>query len=300
MFEEMARSAGKDVFIGRQLRSGTSLEEHLEFQETRNKINECQWDYVILQGSHYHIAFPEYHYYIEPPINEFKQIILANNLHTKIIFFMDWAMKNGVYFNGIHYPYGEFQDMIIEGTVILADKYNFLVSPIGSAWKTVVEERPTLELYNPDLGHPSYYGSYLEACVYFSTIFTESVVGNEYMGSLTENTALFLQEVASNTVLNNMELWNLTDYTGIESNNTSDHEIKLFPNPVVTSLYIRFEKSVSRAKITLFDIFSHVIFSSDEMINNNELEINMLPYHDNIYFLKIETSLGISVRKILK
>jgi len=298
MFKEMAVSAGKDVFVDDRAVSGMSLDEHSFSQETIDKISEQKWDYVILQGGDYNIAFPKNHGAIRGPIMTLRRNILNNNSQTKIIFFLDWAMKDGVTLDGEYYSYSEFQDKIIEGTVKFSDRLGFLISPVGSAWKQVILDHPEIELFAPDKGHPSLNGAFLQACVYYSTIFKESAVGNTYINDLTLEEALYFQTIASKTVLEDLERWNLIQMDEIDTD--SDDSITLFPNPVLTSLYIHFGNSVDKASITLYDTSSRTVFSSDEVVSNNEVEINMLPFRDNIYFIKIETLEGKSVHKIIK
>jgi len=60
-----------------------------------------------------------------------------------------------------------------------------------------------------DWNHPSLKGSYLMACVIYSTVYRESTVGISYYGGLTKGEAEYFQTVASNTVLNNLNTWNI-------------------------------------------------------------------------------------------
>lgn len=173
MFREMANAAGKSIYVDDRAVSGMLLEEHSVNQETIDKIKEQDWDYIILQGSNYNIAFPRNHGFITGPIMTLKRIILNNNSKTKIIFFLDWAMKEGVTFGEDYFSYSDFQDKIIEGTVKFADRLGLLISAVGSAWNHVIENNPEIELFAPDKGHPSLKGAYLQACVYYSTIFKE-------------------------------------------------------------------------------------------------------------------------------
>jgi len=55
-----------------------------------------------------------------------------------------------------------------------------------------------------DWYHPTLKGSYLLACVIFSTIFQESSTNNSYYGGLFSTEAAEFQEVASSMVLNNL------------------------------------------------------------------------------------------------
>jgi hypothetical protein len=45
------------------------------------------------------------------------------------------------------------------------------IAPVGAAWLKCLKERPDINLYDTDNRHPAYNGSFLSACVLFSTIF---------------------------------------------------------------------------------------------------------------------------------
>ena len=78
----------------------------------------------------------------------------------------------------------------------------------------LVYVHPELNLYDADEMHPSYLGSYLGAAVYFATIFRESPAGNLFSGAATEVTATYLQNVASEVVLDSLSLWRLDTTDG--------------------------------------------------------------------------------------
>lgn len=60
-----------------------------------------------------------------------------------------------------------------------------------------------------DWNHPSLKGSYLMACVIYSTVFRERTTGIEYYADIPEDDASNFQEVGSDIVLDNLELWNI-------------------------------------------------------------------------------------------
>lgn len=64
---------------------------------------------------------------------------------------------------------------------------------------------------------------------------------------------------------------------------TNDNVVFLFPNPVVTSLHIHFGTTVAKARITFYDIYSRIIFTSEEVTSDNKLDIDLTYFHDNIY-----------------
>jgi hypothetical protein len=208
MFAQIADQSGKALFVDQWTFGGASLEDIYNYPETGSKIRQYAWDYVVLQGSSYHIAFPAEHAYIYPAIIGLKDLIVSNNRDTQILFFMDWAMKDSVIWNQQKYDYSDFQKMIRDGTLLVADSLNLKVAPVGWAWKQVVENRPDIELYEIDRGHPSLKGSYLQACVYYASIYLDSI-NVPYYRSIPQEEAEYLQNTANKTVLDSLETWNL-------------------------------------------------------------------------------------------
>ena len=106
------------------------------------------------------------------------------------VFFMSWAYKDKP-----------------EMTIPLADAYTaagnengVLVIPVGLAFAKSIASKPDLELYAPDKRHPSVAGTYLSAATTYATLFNQSPVGLKYNAGLSPEVALYLQQVAYDTV----------------------------------------------------------------------------------------------------
>lgn len=94
--------------------------------------------------------------------------------------------------------------------MLMADTNKATISPVGAAWKTVRDSFPLIELYSADESHPSIYGSYLAACVFYATLYQKSPIGATYIPSgVNAIDALNIQTVASNTVLDSLDLWRI-------------------------------------------------------------------------------------------
>jgi hypothetical protein len=88
--------------------------------------------------------------------------------------------------------------------------HNATCSPVGICWKESIAQDSTLNLFSSDNSHPSIYGSYLAACTFYSTIFKKTSVGSDYIpNGIDTSTAIFLQTIASNTVLDSLGVWNI-------------------------------------------------------------------------------------------
>lgn len=207
-FAMLAEGAGFDsVIVGECIKGGATLEDHIASYTTKAKIAERQWDYVVIQGSSYLVAFPEYHSEVYPGYVTLKEIIHNNWHKTRIVMFMDWSMTEVTMFDST-YTFSQFSQMLHDGYLAMAESLDFIVAPVGWAWKRVVEERPDIELLHDPI-HPNVAGAHLQACVYFATIFRRSPEGLPHPGRFESETARYLQKVAGETVLNNKRRWRI-------------------------------------------------------------------------------------------
>lgn len=106
------------------------------------------------------------------------------------IFFMSWANKNRP----------EMLAGLAEAYTQAGNANRALVIPAGLAFGRAMAERPELDLYVPDLRHPSLPGTYLAAATTFAALFNRSPEGNRYTAGLDAETAAFLQRIAWQTV----------------------------------------------------------------------------------------------------
>ena len=108
--------------------------------------------------------------------------------------------------------YLDFQDNMTSNT-----NASVWMAPVGLAWESVYDSvvadnaTPTLpgntfyNLYTSDGSHPSLSGSYLTACVLYSTLTGTSPVGINDSTNLNSTLKLELQQHAADTVLNNTQ-----------------------------------------------------------------------------------------------
>jgi hypothetical protein len=208
-FQELIFQSGKTAYVVEFAPGGMHLDEHAQNTMTHSYIQETDWDYVIIQGANYSIAFKDLRDNILPPIISLISLIKSNSKDTQIIFYLDYSLRKGLIRGNTHYTFNEFQSMINVGTKIVADELRMKIAPVGEAWRRVSNDGPPVDLYALDQGHPSAYGSYIMACVYFSSIYRESTTSLEYYGQMQENTGRAIQVITSETVLEQLSYWNL-------------------------------------------------------------------------------------------
>ena len=85
----------------------------------------------------------------------------------------------------------------------VGNKNNILVMPVGIAFENAYDENPNIVLHKEyDGSHPSLLGTYLAACVVYSSITQESPIkySYNYFGKIAEDDKKFLQKVAHETI----------------------------------------------------------------------------------------------------
>jgi len=227
LFENLAISSGKEIYIDRYGGNGLYLDDHASSSATELKINEQNWDYVILQGGGPNTAYPEYFtdHPVYPALETLWDKIHQNCELTKMIFCLPWAFEDGMtWYQGWTDTYADMQIKILENTLQYSNDIGFGIAPVGWSWYMVLEEKnyPLHYLHMSDWNHPSLEGSYLMACVIFSTVFLESSVDIPYYGGLLEEEGSYFQTVALHTVLDNLSLWNIVDEGDNNPPNTPD------------------------------------------------------------------------------
>ena len=98
LFKNLVNNAGKDVYIESCGKNGLYLYDHAVSISTELKINETNWDFVILQGVGIRTAYPEN--FESEPVDDalitLREKILSNNPSTKILFCLPWAYEDGM------------------------------------------------------------------------------------------------------------------------------------------------------------------------------------------------------------
>jgi len=189
---------------------------HLYNSVSLELINSTDWDYVLLQEQSLFAVIDYYRdNYMYPGARSLDSLIKLNNECTETIVQLIWGKKSGgEYCINSHctinfVDYSHMQDSLTAKYLRLADSLSCTLAPTGEAWKQIIEDTETIELFNPDESHPSLAGSYLAACVYYAVLFQKSPAGLPFTGGLESSVVLLLQQTADEVVFGNPALWNI-------------------------------------------------------------------------------------------
>lgn len=269
MFDSLVMESPYTVVIDRFTVNGQLLHDFARRPDVEVKINEKDWDYVVLSGTGSRVAYPEV--FTDFPVFEsldtLKRKILRNCDSTKIINIMPWAFEDGMlWVQGWTDDYFDMQAAIYDNSILYADSLGLIIAPVGWAWHSVLKEkrRYTHYLHLDDWNHPNTKGTYLMACVIYSTIFKKSCMPNAYYSTLSIDDALYFQTKASKTVLDSINLWNIDSVpvvqppTGISS---AEHLLyQNYPNPFKYSTQISYNLTkASHVELKVMSVMGNVV-----------------------------------------
>lgn len=216
MVKQIALSFGDTLNYESSTPGGASFGMHATNATTISKINQQAWDYVVLQAQSQEAALSTNYVNanVYPAVQSLIDIIENSSTCIEPMFFMTWGRKYGDANNCAPWPpvctYLGMQQQLRLRYLDFTFTHDASCSPVGMAWKESILQDSTLNLYSPDNSHPSVYGSYLSACTFYASIFKNSPVGTTYIpNGIDTATASFLQNIASNTVLDSLSTWNI-------------------------------------------------------------------------------------------
>lgn len=220
IFAELARQGGHSVHV--DVSKDGSLNEHLNSTISMSMITQKQWDFIVLTEHTLIVPSEERRLQEMYPAARILDSLIQD-IGAKTIFYLQCAYRDGytdteigVELNG----YESMQDLIVEGYLGIADELDAMVAPVGVACNNT---RGKFDLWWQDGVHPNMESAYLAACVLFATLYQESPEGILFRGAienepgafglqttnLDDSTATFLQAIAAETVLEDLERWNI-------------------------------------------------------------------------------------------
>lgn len=202
MVERLAWSDGINLRTDQSTVGGYTLQQHAARAETRAKIDEGDWRFVILQEQSRLPALDRR--YVEertlPGAINLSVQVRGSNPGVRLMLYVTPAWRDGdpelAQSLGQSPGSGVMQERINATYANLASRVSALQVPAGQAWQRVRSNYPGIGLYDDNV-HPGQAGAYLIACVFYKAITGRSPVGNAYMATLDPTTARILQTIAA-------------------------------------------------------------------------------------------------------
>lgn len=86
--------------------------------------------------------------------------------------------------------------------------------------------------------------------------------------------------------------------TGNISTNTISPILSIYPNPVKSNLTLNFNQSAGGKRVSLFDVYGHLIF--EKQTNEISLNLNLSDITPGMYFVRVQDDASFAIKKIIK
>ncbi|WP_051605503.1 discoidin domain-containing protein [Sediminibacter sp. Hel_I_10] len=218
MLQDIAASMGDELVVQSNTIGGTSLESHYENSGTTDRIEEGNWDYVVLQDQSQRPALEEE--YVATHTFAFATL-LVDMVHdyspcADLFFYQTWGRENGDAQNCPTIPevctYLGMDERLQERYTQMANDNDAMLSPVGRVRREIRELYPEIDLYVDDESHPTLVGSYVSAVTFNTVIFRNDPTLITYNSTLDETVADQVKAVVKSIVFDNFQDWNVGVY----------------------------------------------------------------------------------------
>lgn len=204
IFKSLGESSGYQLEVNSITNGGHKLSQHADPNDQYGKLVEQaltgdkKYDYIILQEQS-----------IRPITDDAPDFYSAvRNLAERIrktgaepILYSTWGRKTG---HSTLKTYGWTNESMTWKLAAsyqkIGDELNIKVAHVGLAFYDIYTTKKGLELYDPDMTHPSFMGSYLSAMTLFTKIFNIDPYTVKYNANLPESRANMFRDAAKKAV----------------------------------------------------------------------------------------------------
>jgi hypothetical protein len=150
-------------------KGGAWLQHHFENPDTLNTIAGGNWTHVVLQGQSY-LAVVSYPTFYDAAVALGEAVKSAGAVP---VFFETWARKesNKLYTSDLKgYTPETMQKALREAYKSAAADTGGVYAGVGDAWEAAIPSLKDINLFSGDGSHPSVFGTYLAACVFYAEL----------------------------------------------------------------------------------------------------------------------------------
>lgn len=211
MVSQVAAAQGDALIYDSNTPGGATFQMQAANAINYEKMHAQHWNYIVLQGQSQEPSFPYDQVNSQTLPYAVQLSDSAKNIQpcSQVVFYMTWGRQVGdPQWDSIN-TFDKMNERLRAAYLRIADSAAAAVSPVGVAWKYVRDHYPNINLYQQDGSHPSLEGSYLAACVFYSSFFQKSCINNNFNPGIDPATALILQQVGSSMVLDSLGTWAL-------------------------------------------------------------------------------------------
>lgn len=207
LVENLATADGNTFIHDQSAPPGYWLEYHCTNATSLAMLAADNWDYVVLQEQSQKPSFPWLQFLDEtlPYSKILTDSIRSANPCAVPVYFDTWGRKLGEPMWDSINTFEKMNDRLHNAYDYMADQHTGRLAPVGIGFGHIYSDASPVvshnDLYNADNSHPSIFGSYLAACVFYEVFFETSCIGNTYFPiDLSAAQATYLQNVANHVV----------------------------------------------------------------------------------------------------
>ena len=250
LIDSIANHDGNDLIKDQNTPGGYTLEGHSTNTTSLSKISSDEWDYVVLQEQSQLPSFPYSQVItsVYPFATILSDSIRSANKCAIPLFYNTWGRRDGdSQWDSIN-TFVKMNNRLYFAYDKMAQDNRGKLSPIGIGFRHIYEDASSpiahSSLYSGDGSHPSLFGSYLAACIFYNVIYEATPIGNTFIPTgINQNEATYLQNVAFH-VVNEVDSIHI-DYSTPEidcylglNKITPKGNFRIYPNPSNGSIYI--------------------------------------------------------------
>lgn len=203
IFKSIAAGEGIIVNVDSVTFGSYTLEQHANPNDTygamvEDKLNKNKYDFVIINELTVRIIHDVARFY--DGVRDLKAKVDKNG--AKLVLYETWSRKEGsLEMQMMNLNFDTMTQRVIAAFTAISEELNVPVARAGEAFYNVGTNHPEIELYNLDLAHASYAGSYMAALIQYSLIFGYSPIGINFNAKvLTENDQKVIEQAAYDAV----------------------------------------------------------------------------------------------------
>lgn len=169
-----------DTYIKEVSFGGFSLADHINNTTAISKINERDWDFIVLQENTF-VAANEGESTLAA-LNKFNEVL--GQKRAKVYLFMTWEYKDEPDM------YQRIKNTYDDGSLATGAQ----IVPVGQVWRQIARDSvPNINLYNEDGFHPALQGTFLAAAMFYKKIYGKNPSDNSYKAGLESEVAEYLK-----------------------------------------------------------------------------------------------------------
>ena len=305
----MMSSSGESIEYQMSAPGGCTFQQHCTVSSSY--IQQGNWDYVVLQEQSQLPSFPEDQFMQEcyPYAASLCSMTQEYNEGAHIVFYMTWGRKNGDQQNCPYDPplctYQGMDSLLYLRYMMMAEDNHAWVSPVGATWHYIRDHFPVVELYQSDESHPSYLGSYVAACCFYTLFTGRNPNQIAWNGLLDDATATIAKNATKTVVFDSLWKWTFQadpipeDSTAVGNFQILDKEIMIYPNPVTHTLHFSLPEIANNAIVSIMDVEGRVVYSQQGFSCQKEkpFAIDVSFLNNGIYFLSVHNGSYKSTKK---